>query len=276
MRTRSSALSRTFTALPTSWLWPAGPPIWQMSALGVVVALSAVAVPALPTVLPDKPPSAPAPAVAGPATDHDRSTDSPEASPTGDISASPSATSVPEVSAVVPSQQPGETPSQAPTATSSASPSETPTEAASPTQAPPTSSAPSETTAPAAPANPSTTIAATDPGNQRWLVTGIKCATCASGSRIVGIGLLATLTVPFSADGNGPRQLTIAYETKLQRNLYVSVNGATPQKLTLAGTGGWKQPGWTSMDVDLKTGSNTLTFSNPLGLAPDLDQFTIS
>ena len=273
MRTKSSAVSRTFTALPTSWLWPAGPPIWQMSALGLVVALSAVAVPSLPGVLPDKPPSSPGPVGAGPTTDHARSPDQPEAGPTSDVSSKPSPTSVPQVSAVVPSQTPGETPSEAPTATSSAATSETPTEAAPPTQAPPASIDPSET---AAPVNPSTTIAATDPGNQRWLVTGTKCATCASGSRIIGIGLLATLIVPVDADADGTRQLTIAYETKLKRDLYVSVNGAKPQKLALAGTGGWKQPGWTSLAIDLRTGSNQIIFSNPLGLAPDLDQFVIS
>jgi hypothetical protein len=267
---KPKSVTRTFTALPGSWLWPAGPPIWQMSALGAVVALSAVAVPALPTVLPDKPPPTHNPVVAGP-VDH-KKTD-----PTPDTASDP--TSVPTVSAVVPTEKAGETPSEAPTATSippsvteTASPTQTPAEE---TPATPTDPATGETTAPAVPPDRSVTIAATDLGNQRWLVTGIDCDTCVSGSRIIGIGLLATLTVPVDADAAGPRQLTIAYETKPQRTLYVSVNGAKTQKLTLSGTGGWKQPGWTSLSVDLKAGPNQITFSNPLGLAPDLDQITV-
>jgi len=275
LKTSADPLARTFTALPTAWLWPAGPPIWQMSALGAVVALSAVAVPALPTVLPDKPPSHHNPAVAAP-VDHDDSNGQKKNVPTS-VPSTTGPAGVPTVTAVVPSSQAGETPSEKPTATGT--PSSTPTAAkpsATETPAPPQSSSPpADPGGPAVPPVQPVTIAATDPGNQRWLVTGTDCDSCVSGSRIVGLGLLATLTVPIDADSAGSRQLTIAYETRLQRDLYVTVNGGKAQKLKLPGTGGFEKPGWTSVEVELRAGTNNVIFSNPLGLAPDLDQITV-
>lgn len=277
-------VGKTFTALPTAWLWPAGFPVWQISTLGAAVALTSVAVPVLPTVLPDKPPTTEAPAAAG-AQPSDEDPEAPaDNGPSG--AADPTdPTAIPTVTAVTPTEVAGETPSEAPTATDGVP---TPTDSSGPeaTEAPDptgTDSAPPADE----PTDPGTipdvpdvvqavTIAASDALNKRWLVSSIDCGGCASGSRIIGLGLLATLTVPVNADSAGTRQLTIAYETVLQRDLYVSVNGGAAQKLTLAGTGGWDKPGWTSLSIDLKQGENSIKFSNPLGLAPDLDQITVN
>ncbi|GLY31934.1 hypothetical protein [Kineosporia sp. NBRC 101731] len=280
MRTKLKApVSRTFTALPTSWLWPAGPPIWQISTLGAAVALTSVAVPALPTVLPDKP--APAHTQAAPVTDDSGRIEGTVSGGNGSAgSPGTDPASVPTVTAVTPSQTSGATPSQDPRATPTATPTAGPAATGVPT---PTATDGTPATTPPLIDDPATdpatqpvTLAASDPGNQRFLASSTGCPTCASGSRVIGIGLLATLTVPVEVDTAGSRQLTIAYETLRERDLYVSVNGGSSQKITVAGTGGWETPGWTSVTVELKPGKNQIKFHNPLGLAPDLDQITLS
>ncbi|MBT0773737.1 hypothetical protein KIH74_32630 [Kineosporia sp. J2-2] len=268
-----SPVSKTFTALPTSWLWPAGPPIWQISTLGAAVALTSVAVPALPTVLPDKTPSTQTPSAQAPSPGDDGvlsgesgtgGTAAVAAPATTSTPAATDPTAVPTVTAITPTGQPGVTATQAPTATTSSTPGSTPSATA-------TAEPPAPTQDAAAPV----TVAAADEGNQRWLVTSTTCATCVSGNRVIGIGLLATLTVPVESDTAGTRQLTIAYESRLDRDLYISVNGGSSQKVTVAGTGSFETPGWTTVSVNLQQGSNTIKFHNPIGLAPDLDQFQI-
>ncbi|GLY18980.1 hypothetical protein Kisp01_59940 [Kineosporia sp. NBRC 101677] len=276
-------LGKSLTFLPGAWLWPAGPPIWQITTLGAAVALTSVAVPTLPTVLPDKPPPAESPAAQAPAQDEE--SDAPEDGGAPDAVPGSDPTSVPTVTGVTPSTEPSETPSEAPKETKDVSkpsnsgspeasdePNPTATDPAA-TQ-PPTEPQPSSE--PEVPAAQPITVAAADSANQRWLVSAVDCATCVSGSRIIGLGLLATLTVPVESDTAGTRQLSIAYESKRQRDLYVSVNGGAAQKLTVEGTGGWETPGWTSVSVDLQQGKNSIKFHNPIGLAPDLDQISVN
>ncbi|GAB3285042.1 hypothetical protein [Kineosporia babensis] len=278
---KADTTSKAFTALPTAWLWPAGPPIWQLSTLGAAVALTSVAVPVLPTVLPDKPPATETPAAQ--AADQDDENDS---TGTGGTAGSPGSdpTSIPTITGVTPSETVGETPSEKPRASEDVSkPSESAAPEASdaPTPTPTGSAEPEDTTQPPVvdvpdvPVVEAITVAATDALNKRWLVSAVDCSTCASGSRIIGIGLLSTLTVPVNSDSAGTRQLNIAYESKYQRDLYVTVNGGSSQKVTVPGTGSFDEPGWTSVSIDLQEGSNSIKFGNPLGLAPDLDQITI-
>lgn len=273
----------TFSVPLTAWLWPAGPPIWQISTLGAAVALTSVAVPTLPTVLPDKPPSTEIPAAQAP----DQERDDDGEGPVAETVPGTDPTSVPTVTAVVPTPQDGETPTgkpsateDVPTPTASVGPETTadsPEPTASATDAP--SDAPSTTESTEAPAVPQAQpvhIAASDKANKRTLVSSVDCGTCVSGSRVIGVGLLASLTVPVNVDSAGSRQLTIAYETRLQRELYVSVNGGSSQKVTAAGTGSWETPGWVSVTVELQQGENSVKFHNPLGLAPDLDLITVN
>ncbi|GLY31931.1 hypothetical protein Kisp02_52960 [Kineosporia sp. NBRC 101731] len=121
------------------------------------------------------------------------------------------------------------------------------------------------------------TINATDGGNTRTDVQAVACPTCAAGSRIAYLAGAAGLTVPVTGVAvAGTRTLTILYESDGPRDLYVSVNGGADQHLAgLPGRGDWETPAGTTLRINLKKGSNTLLFHNPVGPAPDLDQFSI-
>ncbi|GAB6903204.1 carbohydrate-binding protein [Kineosporia succinea] len=269
-----SPVSKTFTALPTSWLWPGGPPVWQISLLGGAVALTSVAVPALPTVLPDKP--APAQTQSQARTGGGAEIGGSVGGGDGGTGQVPSTdpAAVPTVTAVRPSAAPIETPSEQPRA-SEAAPSAGPSAEPGVTPAPSPDGPVATSPTPEAPQDDSVTIAASDPANGRFLVSSADCPTCASGSRIIGIGLLATLTVPVTVDAAGSRALSIAYESTTERTLYVSVNGGPSQKLTVAASGGWQTPAWTGTTIELRAGENEIKFHNPLGLAPDVDQISL-
>jgi hypothetical protein len=55
----------------------------------------------------------------------------------------------------------------------------------------------------------------------------------------------------------------------------VSVNGGTPQLVTFPPTGGFIDPGSTTVTLPLAAGSNSITFSNPGGYAPDFDRIDV-
>ncbi|GAA3641004.1 hypothetical protein GCM10022223_70310 [Kineosporia mesophila] len=121
------------------------------------------------------------------------------------------------------------------------------------------------------------TVNATDSGNTRADVQAVDCPTCAAGSRIAYLAGASGLTVPVNDVAvAGTRTLTILYESDGARDLYVSVNGGADQQLAgLTGRGDWETPAGTTLRITLEKGSNTLLFHNPVGPAPDLDQFSI-
>lgn len=253
---------RAFVVSPASSLWPGGRPLWRLTALGAGLALSAVAVPIVPTLL-DEPASAGENAL-------------PEREITIPAAASTSATPAPSPTKTTlkPSPSPSATPSESPTVTPEKTPAETKT-APSPKKTTPLSS--SSTTTPRATFSP-VTVAASSSGNSIVGASVVDCATCASGNRVGYLEGEGSVTVPLDDVAvAGARTLTIVYETDGARDLYVSVNGGDSRELTaLPGAGSWNDPATTTMTVTLKKGANTLKFHNPVGPAPDLDQFRIS
>lgn len=252
----------TFTASSSSWLWHFGAPIWKLSALGAAVALTSLAAPILPTVLPDADPDAPA------------TQTMPTSTPTGnDDDAGSAEVAVPSSTADKSHKahrSSTATPSTAVTSTATRTATRTATTAA------PATTADADSTAFTSTSPWSLTIAADDDQNELYLVTAVPCDGCVSGSRVIGVGLFGTLTVHVDAPSAGSRTLTIAYECLFDRTLVVTVNDGDGQSISTAATGGLSEPGWTSLTVDLQEGENSIEFSNPLGLGPNLDQFTVS
>jgi len=267
---RKTPVTRTFTAGPGSWLWAAGAPVWQISTLGAAVALTSFAVPALPTVLPDRTPATPS-STAAPARTDDQGRGDPD--DTGQGSAVASTT-------VETTSDPGRTstPATASIGSTGPAPTRTTDPTASTTTAPvPTDPGTAPTTDPqVASTFTGVTIDAADEQNERYLVSSVTCSSCVSGSRVIGVGLLATLSIEVDAESAGTRTLAIAYESLLDRTLVVTVNDGEGQSITATGTGSLTEPAWTSLTVDLQQGENTIEFGNPMGLAPNLDQFVVS
>jgi hypothetical protein len=186
-------------------------------------------------------------------------------------STTPTSGPIPTVSGPTPTR----TPSAQPKTTSSAAPSATP--------APKTPGQTKKTGTEAAPepvpAFVPRLIDAVDPANTRVGAEEVVCPTCAAGARIGYLAGDRSLTVPVAGvDRAGDRQLTILYESgDHARDLYLSVNGGADRRLVnLPKTADWETPGSIGLTVGLKKGTNTLTFHNPVGPAPDLDQFRIS
>ncbi|GAA1360470.1 fibronectin type III domain-containing protein [Catellatospora chokoriensis] len=98
------------------------------------------------------------------------------------------------------------------------------------------------------------------------------CATCSGGSKVGYLGNGASMAFTNVAGGTGgPRTVTIYYLTAEARTAVV--NGQT---VNFASTGSWTTVGSTTVTVDLAAGSNTITFANPGGWAPDIDRITVS
>jgi hypothetical protein len=105
----------------------------------------------------------------------------------------------------------------------------------------------------------------------------IACPTCVSGSRVQYLGQGAFVVVNVrGVTVAGPRTLTITYESDGTRNLYVSVNGADPTELVLAGHDDWTTPATATTPITLPTGNTTIKFFNQTDPAPDLDEILIS
>jgi len=106
-------------------------------------------------------------------------------------------------------------------------------------------------------------------------------STRASGGAYVGsFGAGPANTITFNnvtAPATGTYQLEIDYVTDGPRTVYVSINGATPQQLTLNGNN-WYDPVPYVLPVQLVAGANNIVFSNPnpTGYAPGIDVIIVS
>jgi len=269
--------SRTwFVASPSTSLWPGGPPIGRVAALGASLGLSALLVPFLLTVFDD-------------------GTSSPDRAATslGQPSENPtppwaSTTASPTALAQATAQTPGPTTATPEkTLKTPKTPEASPTPADGPSQGPtPSTKTPktpsgrtSTTTSEPGPTFTPVTISAIDPRNTRVGAQESACYTCVSGARISYLEGSRSLTVPVNDVAMaGTRRLTIAYECgDAPRDLVVTVNGDAGQRLAaLPKTADWETPGWVSLDIVLRKGTNRIKFHNPTGPAPDLDQFRIT
>jgi len=81
----------------------------------------------------------------------------------------------------------------------------------------------------------------------------------------------SNVTVPVS----GTYQLEIDYQTSGQRSFFMSINGAAATELDLNGSS-FDDPAPSVLSVQLHAGTNTISFANPTGYAPDLDRIVVA
>jgi len=79
------------------------------------------------------------------------------------------------------------------------------------------------------------------------------------------------VTVPLA----GVYQLEIDYATSGPRSLFLSINGAKAQELSLDGSS-FDDPVAKVLEVPLRAGPNTVQLGNPAGNAPDLDRIVVT
>lgn len=97
----------------------------------------------------------------------------------------------------------------------------------------------------------------------------------ASGEKRVEIPSGKTLTLTYNAPEEGTYNMQIGYMTKQTRRMDVSANGYTATHY-FGETGAWDagKRRFVVMNVYLKKGNNVITFNNPEGAAPNLDNVT--
>jgi hypothetical protein len=102
------------------------------------------------------------------------------------------------------------------------------------------------------------------------------CSPCSGGKKVGFVGNGGTLQFNgVSASAAGSVTVTISYASGAARSAQLSVNGGTAKTLNFASTGSYTTVGTLATTVTLKSGSNTLKFSNSSGWAPDFDKIVV-
>jgi len=105
----------------------------------------------------------------------------------------------------------------------------------------------------------------------------VGCQRCSGGSRVTGVGGQGVLTITgVVAEEDGPTKLAVTYTGDRNRTAQISVNGAVPTAVVFPSTRGAGRPGTLRVTATLRAGENDLTFSNPVGPAPDVDKVVIT
>lgn len=106
-----------------------------------------------------------------------------------------------------------------------------------------------------------------------------SCSTCSGGSDVGYIGPgIGTNEVTFNnvrVHQAGVYRMEVDYATQTPRAFVVTVNGEPSFTMNLGG-GSFSLPESTTVPVQLKSGVNVITFSNPATYAPNLDRIVIS
>jgi hypothetical protein len=105
-----------------------------------------------------------------------------------------------------------------------------------------------------------------------------SCATCSGGSKVGFVGQGGTLSFPVTVSSGGTYDVTIAYcdGSATGRPADVSVNGAAPQDLSFAPTGGFNTVGTLTVPLQLTAGTNTIEFADPAAFTPDFDRIIVA
>ncbi|MFD7022596.1 hypothetical protein [Promicromonospora sukumoe] len=105
------------------------------------------------------------------------------------------------------------------------------------------------------------------------------CSACSGGGKVGSIDPSATVDLPgVIAPEDGTYAVTLHYLSgDDSRALTVTPDGGDTVTVPLASTGGWDRVGTTTVDLPLRAGENSLTFSAPDGaLGPDLDRVDVA
>jgi hypothetical protein len=104
------------------------------------------------------------------------------------------------------------------------------------------------------------------------------CGACPDGAKIRFLGEGGTLTFPdVNASVAGDYVMKIVFtegDTNGGRNAVVSVDG-TDSSAYFVGNGDWNTPQTLTMTVHLAAGQNSIEFSNPANVAPDIAEIVI-
>lgn len=107
-----------------------------------------------------------------------------------------------------------------------------------------------------------------------------SCSACSGGLKIGNLGNGGVVQFQdVYARNAGTVNMTIYYvDGDTGRSIQLSVNGGSATNLNFHGTNdnNWNTVQSMSVPVNLNAGSNTLKFTNPTGLAPDIDRIVIS
>ncbi len=107
------------------------------------------------------------------------------------------------------------------------------------------------------------------------------CAACSGGKCVAFIGHASTLqfnNVWEKAASKYTLTVYYVYGNKgSHRNLHITVNGASRAMIvTVSALNNWNEVGILRTTVNLNTGNNTVSFSNPWGVAPNIDRIALS
>lgn len=104
------------------------------------------------------------------------------------------------------------------------------------------------------------------------------CGACPDGAKIRHLGESGTLTFPnVSASVSGAYTMKIVFtdgDSSGGRNAVVSVDGRDTD-VYFVGDGDWNSPQTLTMTVYLTAGRNTVEFSNPANVAPDIAEIVV-
>jgi alpha-galactosidase len=108
-----------------------------------------------------------------------------------------------------------------------------------------------------------------------------SCNSCLGGEKVGFVGEGGTLTFNnVSASAAGNYQVQIDYldgtaGSTTGRSSTITVNGTAVQTLSYTPTGSFANPGAVTVSLPLKSGSNTIEFSNASAYAPDFEAITV-
>jgi uncharacterized protein YkwD len=105
----------------------------------------------------------------------------------------------------------------------------------------------------------------------------VGCKRCSGNTRIGWLGRTGVLTFNgVTAPRAGSTTVDITYSTPRRRTALLSVNGGTSSAISFPSTRSFGRPSTLRVKVTLQAGTNTLSFGNPSGGAPDLDKLVVA
>jgi hypothetical protein len=124
---------------------------------------------------------------------------------------------------------------------------------------------------------PLTTYEAEASGNTLTPPAGVAgCDACSGGQKVgnlFGGGALTVNDVQVATAGT--YQVNVTYTTGDPRGTDVSANGGPSFRVDYPVSGGWGTPATLTVPVQLRAGSNTITFGSGSGYSPDIDLIAV-
>jgi uncharacterized protein YkwD len=105
----------------------------------------------------------------------------------------------------------------------------------------------------------------------------MACGRCSAETLVTGVGLLGALTFTgVVAERAESTKIAVTYASPEARNAQISINGGVAIAIAFPPTRVAGRTGTMRIVATLKRGDNTVAFSNPVGVAPDIDKLVIT